>query len=417
MDSDIAISIIGICILILLSAYFSATETAFSTLNKIRLKNAVNNGDKKMTLVYKLYSDYDSLISTVLIGNNIVNIASASLATILFAKLIANPSVSATVSTAVMTIVVLMFGEISPKTIAKNAPEAFAKFSAPFILALSYVFWPFIKIFGFWQLFISKIFKSKDSSAITDDEIITYVEEAEKEGGLNEYEGNLIRSAIEFDDMVVSEILTPRVDVEAISKDSLLSDAIELFNKTGFSRIPVFTDSIDNIIGIINEKDCYKAYFEKEKTLDNLFSKDIIYTTSHMKISILLRRLQKNKTHMAIVVDEYGGTMGIVTMEDILEELVGDIWDEHDEVVENFIQKSENIYEVNGDSSLEEFFEFFDINTSEDYEAVTVSGFFVYLLGALAKNDDITTFEHLEMKVLSTDNHTVDKLEVKVGKK
>ncbi len=403
-----------IVVFVLLSAFFSASETAFSSLNKIRLKNMANSEDKKSLLVVKLYEDFEKLISTLLIGNNIVNIAAATLATMLFTKLLKNDSAGATVSTIVITVVVLIFGEVTPKTIAKKSPEYFARSVAPVINALVYVFYPISILLGYLQRLVNFIFKPKDDSSITDEEIKTLVDEAELEGGLDEYEGDLIRSALEFDDLTVSDILTPRVDVEAVSNKVRLEKVLQIFRETGYSRIPVYLDTIDNIIGIVNEKECYKAFIDKNRSLSDIIVKDVVFTAPNTKISLLLRKLQKAKSHMAIVVDEYGGTMGIVTMEDILEELVGDIWDEHDEIVENFTKLDDTTYKVSGDAELDEFFDYFDANKSNtEYEPVTTSGFFIHLLGTLANVGDVVTFEDLEMSVTKIENHTISELVVK----
>ncbi|MFI3229057.1 MAG: hemolysin family protein [Bacillota bacterium] len=404
-----------IVVLVLLSGFFSASETAFTCLNKIRLKNMATNGDKKAQLAVKLSTDFDKLISTLLIGNNIVNIAAATLATMLFTKLLSSDTAGATVSTIVITIVVLIFGEIAPKTIAKQMPEELAKSVSPVINVLAIIFAPISKILGYWQKLVIKVFKPKNDATITDEEIKTLVDEAEIEGGLDEYEGELIRSALEFDDLTVADILTPRVDVEATSQNSRLDKALQIFRETGYSRIPVYSESIDNIVGIVNEKDCYKAFIDKNRNLRDIISNDIIFTAPNTKISVLLRKLQKHKSHMSIVVDEYGGTMGIVTMEDILEELVGDIWDEHDEIIENFTKIDETTYKVQGDAELEEFFEYFDANKANiEYEPVTLSGFVIHLLGALANVGDVVSYENLELTVDKVENHTVSELTVKV---
>ncbi len=410
---EIPLLSIAIVICILFSGFFSATETAFSSLNKIRLKNMAENKDKRSRLVVRLSDNYDGLISTILIGNNLVNILATTLATILFAKLIEDASVSNTVSTAVMTVAVLIFGEITPKTIAKRSPEYFAKLVAPMVLGIYYLLYPLNCLFKLWQILVGKIFKKRDDSNITDEELITIVDEAQTEGGLDAYEGELIRSAIEFDDLTVTDVLTPRVDVEAIEISAKMQDVLKVFVESGFSRLPVYKDSIDTIVGVINEKDFYKAYMDGAKSMNKLICKNVVYATPLMKISILLRRLQKAKTHLAIVVDEFGGTMGIVTLEDILEELVGEIWDEHDEVVEEFVKLTDDKYVVQGDANLEEFFEFFQANADEyEYEPVTVSGFVVMLLGRVPAVGDVVDFENLTLTVKRTEYHKVTQVEV-----
>ena len=318
--------LIAILILIMLSAFFSATETAFSSLNKIKMKNAAADGDKRAAKVMKLESNFDRFISTILIGNNIVNITTTTLATILFGLLIENSGVANTVSTVVMTVAVLIFGEISPKTIAKKSPEYFALTTVSAVQIVCYILFPLTWLFGLWQKLINKIFKRKGDDNFTDDELITIVDEAQTGGNIDEYEGDLIRSAIEFDDLTVIDILTPRVDVKAVKQGTDMHTVIRIFKETGFSRLPVYKDTIDNIVGVLNEKDFYNAYLSGAKSINGVVSDNLIYATPFEKISSLLRKLQKAKTHIAIVVDEFGGTLGIVTLEDILEELVGDIW-------------------------------------------------------------------------------------------
>ena len=415
---SVPLYVVAIVVLLILSSYFSATETAFSSLNKIKIRSLATSNSKKSRLVAMLCNDYDSLISTILVGNNIVNIVLTTLSTLLFVKIMGENSLAPTVSTIVITVAVLIFGEITPKTIAKRNPESFAHFSAPFILVVSYILMPIVWLFGLWQKLVNKIFKRKDDDNITDQELITIVDEAETEGGLNEYESELIRSAIEFDDLTVMDILTPRVDVVSVEYGAKMTDVLQVFRETGYSRLPVYKDSIDTIVGIINEKDFYKVYLDGQKTFNKIIVKNVIYATPRMKISILLRRLQKAKIHLAIVVDEFGGTMGIVTLEDILEELVGDIWDEHDEVVEDFVQITDDKFSVLGEVGLEEFFEYFDVNKAgEEYESMTVSGFVTEKLGHVPTVGDTIEFENLSIAVKRTEYNKIVSVEVVVAPK
>ena len=408
--------LIAIIVLIMLSAFFSATETAFSSLNKIKMKNAAADGDKRAAKVMKLEGNFDRFISTILIGNNIVNITATTLATILFGMLIKNSSVANTVSTVVMTIGVLIFGEISPKTIAKKSPEYFALATVSLVQVICYILFPLTWLFGMWQKLINKIFKKKSNENITDDELITIVDEAQTGGNIDEYEGELIRSAIEFDDLTVIDILTPRVDVKAVKQGTDMHTVIRIFKETGFSRLPVYKDTIDNIVGVLNEKDFYNAYFSGAKSINAVVSSNIIYATPFEKISILLRKLQKAKTHIAIVVDEFGGTLGIVTLEDILEELVGDIWDEHDRVVESFRKVDENKYIVAGDVNLIDFFDYFEIkDDAEEYDATVLSGFVVMKLGQVPQVDDSIEFKNLTITVKKTEHMKISECEVVVS--
>lgn len=408
--------IVSIVILILLSGFFSSTETAFSSLNRIRLKNLVQTDKKKYSKVYFLSEHFDALISTILIGNNIVNITATTLATIMFSALISNQDAAGAVSTAVITVVVLIFGEVMPKSMAKRSPEHFARFTAPFILALYYILYPFVWLMGLLQKLIAKVFKKKDSENITDEELITYVDEAQTEGGLDKYEGDLIRSAIEFDDMIVKDVFTPRVDVEAVEIEDSMSEVMKVFKESGYSRLPVYKDNIDTIVGVINQKDFYEAYIDGESKYTHLIAKNVIYVPDTMKISDVLRKLQIAKMHLAVVTDEFGGTMGIVTLEDILEQLVGEIYDERDEIVEPIVKLTDDKYLVLGDTNLEEFFEFFNANEkNEEFDTVTLSGYIAYALGRIPQVGDIVNFEKLAITVKKMDNTVVDKAEVVIN--
>lgn len=404
-------SIIIIVACIILSCYFSATETAFSCLNRIRMKNMADSGNKRAKLVMKLYENYDKLLSTILVGNNIVNIASASLATVLFVQLLGKGK-GPTVSTLVTTIVVLIFGEISPKSLAKEYPEKVAMFSAPFINLLMKLLTPINFIFGLWRKLLTMIFHSNEEATYTEEELLTIVDEAEQEGGIDEQEGELIRSAIEFNEMEAEDILTPRVDVEAIPSTATKEDAAAIFAETGFSRIPVYDESIDNIIGVIHQKDFHNHVYHTDTPLESIIH-PVTFITKSMKIGDLLTLLQKNKTHLAVVADEYGGTVGIVTMEDILEELVGEIWDEHDEVVEDFVQLEENKYRILGSANQEKMFELFDLD--EDFESSSVGGWVVEQLNEIAEEGDHFEYKNLSVVVDKVENKRVMEIIVTVN--
>ena len=364
---------------VLLSAFFSAAETAFSSVNKIKLKSLADNGSKRAEKVLDTVERFDSFLTTVLIGNNIVNILLATLAAVFFVK--RNPDYGTTVSTVAVTLVVLIFGEITPKTLAKGSPEKFAMATVPVIRALLVIFTPFNFIFSLWTKLISKLTGKKDDPSITDDELITIVNEAYNEGGLDENESELIRNAIVFDDRQAEDILTPRVDIVAVPADADMKDISEAFSETGYSRLPVYEGSLDNIVGFIHQKDFYEEILEGKKDLKSIIQKPVFVAPS-MKISKLLKELQRGQTHVAVVVDEYGGTAGIVTMEDILEELVGEIWDEHDEVVEDVSEIGDGEFLVQGTLELEEFFERFDLE-DEESEADTLSGWVMEKLGKI----------------------------------
>ncbi len=389
---------VAILTLILLSAFFSATETAYSCSNRIKLRTMASSGNKRAKSVLHLAeTEYDKFISTVLIGNNIVNLTATTLATILFTGLIQDGNTSALVSTVVMTLTVLIFGEITPKFIAKTFPEKLAMGFYPIIKFFYYVFYPLNLLFGGWKWVLSKIFRFKDSEVVTEDEIMTIVEEAEEDGTLRTEETKLIRSVIEFDDLEVGDILVPRVNIIAVDVSSTMEEIRKVFDKEGYSRILVYKDTIDTIIGTVHEKDFYTAYLSGKKNLNDIMQ-NAFYTTEHMKISKLLKQLQKKKVHIAVVLDEYGGTLGLVTLEDVLEELVGEIWDEHDEEINYFKQVNENTYIIDGNAPVADMFEFFEMDGEEDnYDAITVSGWVIETLGEIPRSGK--KFEHLNLSV------------------
>ena len=363
---------VTLVILVAFSAFFSASETAFSSLNQIRLKSRADDGDRTAARVLAMSEQYDKLLSTILIGNNIVNIAAASIGTIIFTKMLGAER-GATVSTMVLTIVVLIFGEVTPKSLAKEMPETVATAVAPVLSLLMLVFTPLTWLFSQWKRLLSHFVHSSESDTITEGELMTMVSEAENDGELTDRESELIRSAIEFDDVEVEEILTPRVDVVAVADDISLEELAQTFAESGYSRLPVYHGTIDNIIGVVHEKDFYIARLKKATKIEDLVA-PTLYTTGSTQISQLLRTLREQHHHMAVVVDEYGGTEGIITLEDILEELVGEIWDEHDEVTEDFRKQSDGSWLVSGSASVDDLFETLDLPEDEDIDSNTVNG-------------------------------------------
>jgi len=407
MNDDVLISIIILFILLMLSSFFSATETAFSSLNTIKMKHMSNEGHKRAKTALRLHDDFEKLITTILIGNNIVNIASASIATVIFVKYWPNTGV--TISTAVMTTLVLIFGEITPKSIAKKVPEKFALTVTPIIIFFSWILLPLSFIFGLIQKLMNRIFKFEKEKTITEEELLTYVSEVQQEGGINENEGELIRSVIDFDDLKVEDIFTPRVHVVAISEKADLKKITQTFKLSGYSRLPVYDTSIDHIIGIINHKDFYNLVLLEKQSLDSII-KPPVFVTEYMKVSNLLNLLKENKAHMAIVKDEFGGTLGIVTMEDILEEIVGEIWDEHDEIIEQFSKLSEHKYRVKGNADLEDIFEKLEIAEVPDFS--TINGWVLDQLGRMAHINDEFFYKDLLVKVTSADTKKVIEVEI-----
>ena len=362
----------ALVILVGFSAFFSASETAFSSLNQIRLKSRAEDGDSSAARVLAMAEQYDKLLSTILIGNNIVNIAAASIGTILFTQMLGAER-GATVSTIVLTIIVLIFGEVTPKSLAKEMPEKVATAVSPFLVLLMALMTPLTWLFSQWKKLLGHFVHSGEADTITEGELMTMVSEAENDGELTDRESELIRSAIEFDDVEVEEILTPRVDVVAVEDDIPLEELAQTFAESGYSRLPVYHGTIDNIIGVVHEKDFYIARLKKATKIDDLVV-PTLYTTGSTQISQLLRTLREQHHHLAVVVDEYGGTEGIITLEDILEELVGEIWDEHDEVTEDFRKQSDGSWLVSGSASVDDLYEELDLPEEEDIDSNTVNG-------------------------------------------
>ncbi len=408
--------IITVCIIF--SAYFSATETAFSTFNRIRMKNLAEKGNKRAERVLKLAERYDTLLSTILIGNNVVNILASSLATLFFTALLANSALSggedlgATVSTVVMTVLVLIFGEISPKTAAKISPDKFALFSAPIIYVLLILLTPFTFIFQMWQKLIGKIFKADDDQGMTEEELISIIEEAEEDGSIDGEESTLIKSAIEFNELEVGDIFTPRIDITAIRSDATKEELAKLFSESGYSRIPIYEDDLDNIEGIVYYKDFFTTAFKTSVPISEIV-KPVMYVTKTQKINDLLKDLQEKQMHFAVVTDEYGSTAGIVTLEDILEEIVGEIWDEHDEIVEEIKNVGEHEYIVSGMTNLEKFYEELELGeVDDDMDAQTVNGWAMDTLGRIPEEGDSFESDGLVLKVLKMDGRRIADLHI-----
>ncbi len=397
--------------LVLFSAYFSATETAFSCLNKTRLKAMAEKGSKKAEKTLALAEGYDKLLSTILIGNNIVNIALASIGTMLFLKLIADADLAATVSTAVVTVVVLIFGEISPKSIAKDCPERFAMFSTPFLRLLIVLLSPLNFLFGLWKKLLSLIIRVEDNEKMSQEELLMLVEEVEQEGAIDTEEGDLLRNAIEFTGQKAQDILTHRVDLVAVDKEDTKEEIARVFFDSRFTRLPVYEQTIDNIVGILHMKDFFTVDGISREPLEELMTEPL-YIQESIMIDDLLREFQTNKTHIAVVVDEYGGTVGVVTMEDIFEELVGEIWDEHDEIVEEFHKISETDYLVDCSVDFEDFAEFFGIE--DQTENRSLGGWVMEKLDKIPEVADTFTFDNVTVEITEIDSHRATYVRVTV---
>ena len=409
-DSSSLTMIVILILLVILSACFSATETASTSLNRIRLKSKADAGNRRAALALKLVDQYNNLLSTILVGNNIVNLSASSLATVFFTEGLRLQN-GAVISTVVITIVVLVFGEVSPKSLAKEYPESFAMFSAPIMRILMVILTPVNFLFSLLKKVLSKVFHKEGDSGITEEELVTMVDQAESEGGLDQHESKLIRSAIEFNDMEVDEILTPRVDIVAVEDIDSMDDIAQAFAESGYSRLPVYHEDIDDIIGVIHEKDFHAARYRGQTDVKAITG-PMLYTTGNTKISELLRILQREKAHMVIVVDEYGGTEGLVTLEDIVEELVGEIWDEHDEVIEEFKKQEDGSYLISCSADLTDLFDLFSIKGECD--ANTISGWVMEQIGRIPEEGDHFVSDGLDVTVTKVDHRRVLEIRVEV---
>lgn len=415
-----------IVILIAMSAFFSASETAISSVNRIRLKGMAENGSRGAERALRILKKYDKALTTILIGNNIVNIATSSLATILTVRLIAQAYDSQVigdqygplVSTVVTTVVVLIFGEVLPKSIAKDNPEGICIGVSAVISFLMIIFTPFSALFILMKAGLGKLLNKKETVSVTEEELMAIIDEIEDEGVLEQQESNLVRSALEFDEITVDEIITPRVRITAVEVNESADDVRAKFLKEEYSRMPVYEKTLDSIIGVINEKDFIKAYEEKgsEITVRELMQ-ETIYFPCMLKISEVLRTMQKKKCHMSVVLDQHGGTLGIVTMEDLLEELVGEIWDESDEVKSPITVMDEQVYSVYGEvslNSLRRFLANHDTNAEIVSEAHTVGGWVLELFGTIPKSGYKTETDDFIVTVMEAADLRVNRVKIEI---
>ena len=381
--------LIAIILLTLCSTFFSATETAFSSANKIKLKNMAADDNKRAAQALRLAEDFDQLITAVLVGNTISNIVMTAVATV-YGITTWGAKIGPTIATVIVTVLILVFGEISPKIIAREYAEEVALFLTPMVRTLIFVLTPLTFIFNGLKIFLKKAFGKNDEPEFSEDELLTIVEEAEAGGAIGEEQSELIANAIEFNDIEAIDILTPRVDIVAIERGTPVAEIKKVFKESGLSRLPVYEDDLDNIIGVLNQKDFYNNNVRSIKDTEQ-FIKPVAYVAETLKAAVLLKKMQAKKTHIAIVVDEYGGTTGLVTLEDIIEEIVGDIYDEHDAVVSKEVRKTGvDTYAVAGGANLEDFFEIF--GEEIDADATTVNGWVMIELDKLPKAGD--TFEY-----------------------
>ena len=405
MSTTTCLIIMAACLI--LSAYFSATETAFSSANSTRLKTLAEKGSKKAKLACELLEHYDKLLSTILIGNNIVNILMASIGTVLFVRHYGDAG--ATISTVVVTVVVLVFGEISPKSVAKDCAERFAMFSAPILQVFLFVLTPLNFLFSLWKKLLAKVFRLNGESKMSQEELLMLVDEVQQDGSIDKNEGELLKNAIDFSEQQAQDILIHRVDLAALPITASKEEVAALFTQTKYSRLLIYQDSIDHILGTVHQKDFYVGCGITEKPLEEIIVPPL-FVLENEPISRLLKTLQKAKTHVAVVVDEYGGTCGIVTMEDILEELVGEIWDEHDEI-EVFIRKTgANTFLVDSSMDFDEFAAYFQLKA--DSEMTSVSGWVMEQFGRVPESGERITAGPLDVLVTKVDNHRIEEIQV-----
>lgn len=408
MDDD-SISQVAILILVLLmSAYLSAAETAFQKFNKSRMKGLAAN-NKKADLVLKLDDDYDNLMLTIIIFRSILNVTAASLVIFIFSKLFTENSIL--VSTLMAILTVLVAGELVPKGLANMVPEKAAIICAPLVNLFMKICSPVNLLLASLKKIAYKVFKAEEHPSIDEDELITMLDEVENEGVLDKDESDLIRSAIEFNETVAEDIYTPRIDIVGIEENESLDAIKEKFILSGYSRLPVFSGDMDNIIGVLHEKDFYQALNRKEKDLKKYITKTI-YITPNKKISELLRELQLSKAHMAIVIDEYGGTEGLITMEDIIEELVGEIWDEHDQVIEWFKKIGEDKYLISCNADIDDMLDLFGIELNEDLDITTVNGFVTMLFEGIPEVGGKIAYKDLDITVTKAEAKKVLEIQV-----
>ena len=411
-----------IVISLILSACFSGSEIALNTVNRVRLENQVETkGDRKAALVLKLYRDYDKTLSGILIGNNLVNIMSSSVSTMIFLSIFTTLGVSgaselaATVSTIVMTVIILIFGEIVPKLLAKQHAEGVSK-------ALSYPLWilciiltPVIFIVLGLLKILSKLWTNGEEQApsVTEDELVSIIEQAEEEQVIDEEASEMLQSAIEFGDSTLNEILVPRIRMVAINVDSPIKEIIKQATESHYSRIPVYRNNTDNIIGILSLNRFFREISNGEITnIEDMLMEPVFYHKA-MKLPTALNDMRRKHTHIAIVIDEFGGTLGLVTMEDILEEIVGDIWDESDDIINDITPVDEHTYEVSADMNVYDFFDTFDLDEDElESEYTTVGGWCIEKLEGVVREADHFEYEHLYIIVSKMQDMRIESITV-----
>ena len=402
-------SLIAMAVCILLSAYFSATETAFSSVNKTRLRSMADKGYRRAALALEVAGEYDRLLSTILIGNNLVNIAVAAIGTVLLVDLLGD--MGATVSTISVTIVVLIFGEVTPKSIAKDHSEAFSVFSAPIIRWLIRPLTPVNFLFAQWKRLVSRIFRSRDDGHMTQDELLLLLDEVQQDGAIDQSERELLEKAVTLGDVEAQDILTHRLDLAGVDISASREEIARRFTESRFSRLLVYRGSMDHIVGILCQKDFYTGTGVSDAPLEELMTQPVFVPPTE-EADALLQLLRSRKCHVAVVVDEYGGTLGIVTMEDILEELVGEIWDEHDEVEEPFRQTDARTWLVDGGAELDDFARRFGLQVDSD--SISLGGWIMEQMKRVPMPGDGFTFQDLTITVTAVADQRIGQVQVRL---
>lgn len=388
------------------SALFSSSETALSMVNRIRVKHEAEQGDKRASRVLALYERYNRSLTGILIGNNIVNIAASAIGTVIFTSYFgaAGPGIA----TAVLTILVLVFGEVMPKTFAKDHAQKVTSRLSGFLSFIIFIFTPIIFLFDQLKNLMEKFTKGEKAPTVTEQELKVIIHEIEGQGVLEDRESDLVRSALDFDETTAEEVMTPRVDIVCIEKDAKAEEIKELFLKYHYSRLPVYEKEVDNIIGILHERDFLRAYMQGETCNVEEQMQTALFVPQQIKISELLKRMQAAKMHMSIVVDQYGGVEGIITLEDIVEQLVGDIYDEYD-VIRQEIQKiAPDIYRVRADLGVKEMFEKIGFHPANfESESNTVGGWALENFEKLPETGDRFVFQNMIVTVVQKEGNRI----------
>ena len=403
---------VSIAFLVAFSAFFSSSETAFASYNRIRMKKLAADGNKKATMVVKLNGQYTRILTGILIGNNIVNIAASTIGTLLFTSYFG--AMGAGISTIFLTVVLLIFGEIIPKTLANDKAELVCMKNVVGVRFFVLVFGPLIFVFDKLKSFVSKIDKSDKQPTITEQELKFMIEEIEDQGVLENREGELVRSALDLDEITASEVMTPRVDLTSIEVNEKIENIKSVFLNERFSRLPVYEKNIDNIIGVLSEKDFFRAYFSNDPfDIRNMLKKTLL-VPPRTNISELMKNFQQGKTHMAVVVDQYGGIEGVITFEDILEQLIGNIYDEKD-AKENCIKKiNDSMWWINPDISVYDMYkEVCGFEFKGQTDSNTMGGWILENLEKLPKEGDKFVFDNLEVTVSEMEDKRITGITIK----